>query len=268
MLEEAKVLWEKKESYYDLQVMRETRGRAAFDKEKQNEPWAEGASVFASFSLRRFTIQEDRIIREPPPGGAWNLPADDSDRPQTGLDELRVFGFLDPALGGATGDFAAIATIGVDPVGYYYLLDVWLERVAPSQQIARAFDLHERWHYEGFGVETNAFQKLLLEPIEIERARRRARGKAWDMPLIERRHRTDKESRILSLEPKARAGWLLFNTELSETFMNQLREFPEARHDDGPDATAAALELAGAGRGAAVKSEKIPRRMRGAIKNY
>jgi hypothetical protein len=36
------------------------------------------------------------------------------------------------------------------------------------------FDLHEKWRYTLFGIETNCFQQLLLLPIEEERKRRKA----------------------------------------------------------------------------------------------
>jgi len=268
MLEGTRVLWQAKEDYYALQVQREKVGRAAFDKEKQNQPWADGSSVFASVRLRRFTLEGGRLICEPMAVGPLGAAPDGNGRPEVALDELRVFGFLDPALGGAGGDFAAIATVGVDPLGFLYLLDVWLAHAPPSEQIVRAFDLHEQWRYQGFGVETNAFQKLLLEPFEAERARRRAQGRPWDMPVDERRHRGDKASRILMLEPLASNGWLLFNLTLSEDFMNQLRDFPHARHDDGPDAVAAAVALARSAGPLAIQSQRLPRASLGKVGNY
>ena len=107
-------------------------------------------------------------------------------------------------MGNAGGDWAAIATVGVDAVGYLYVLDVWLERAVPSDQICKAFDL-----------ETNAFQKVLLEPFETERARCKRRGKLWDLPIIEQRHRVPKNTRIMKMEPLVSNGWLLFAEGLS-----------------------------------------------------
>jgi predicted phage terminase large subunit-like protein len=255
MTADAEVLWLERESYYDLQVMRETRGRTAFDKEKQNAPLVEGAGIFIIYRLRRFVLEGERIIRDPLPGVA----GDEATPPERRLDDLRVFGFLDPALGAANGDFAAIATVGLDPVGYLHVLEVWMARVAPAAQIEQVFKLHARWRYENFGIETNAFQRLLLEPLEAERRRRRGRGEPWDLPIEERHHHGDKAGRILTLEPLAHNGWLLFNRELDAEFMRQLEDFPAGRHDDGPDAVAAAVALA---RLAQQKLERLKRRPR------
>jgi predicted phage terminase large subunit-like protein len=233
MLAGSRVLWPAKEDYYDLQVMRETRGRAAFDKEKQNVPSLPTAGVFGRDRVRRFRIDGSRVV---PVGAPPPEPAS--------LDALRRFGFLDPALGGAGGDFAAVATVGLGPSGYLYVLDVWLARAAPSEQLARVFDLHARWNYEAFGIETNAFQRLLLEPLEAERARRRADGRPWDLVVRERRHRGSKTDRVMMLEPLVDAGRLLFDETLDRVFMGQLEDFPDGRHDDGPDALAAAVDLA------------------------
>lgn len=246
----ARVLWPAKEPYYDLQALREKLGRAAFDKEKQNAPWADGAAVFAAFGLRRFRLRDGVLVCDPPVGAGGAVTHATDGRPEIPLGALRLFGFLDPALGGSgAGDFAAIATVGVDGQGYCYVLDVWLGRAGPSAQVQRVFDLHERWGYERFGVETNAFQQLLLDPLEAERKRRREQGRPWMLDLAPERHGADKRTRILALEPLARNGWALFSAELSEAFMAQLLDFPTARHDDGPDAVAAAVTLArGAGK--------------------
>jgi len=152
-------------------------------------------------------------------------------------------------------------------VGYLYVLDVWLERAVPSDQICKAFDLHEHWQYEGFGLETNAFQKVLLEPFETERARRKRRGKPWDLPIIEQRHRVPKNTRIMKMEPLVSNGWLLFAGGLSEEFLRQIEDFPNDRHDDGPDAVAAALSLARGPR-LTTKPGSRPRKTRGSLSQF
>lgn len=257
MLAGTKVLWPQKEDYYELAVMRETRGRAAFDKEKQNAPWSEDASVFHASRWRTFKIREGRCWREAAGGEA----------PSAAISDLRVFGFLDPALGRSGGDWAAIAVVGVDRAGFCYALDLWLEHAPPSRQILAAFDLHERWGFTAFGVETNAFQSLMLEPFEAEREARRRRGRRWDLPLAERRHGGRKNERILTLEPLIANGWLLFNETLPAEFTAQMEAFPGSAHDDAPDALAAAVTLArnhGAGAALATTGKSAKKSM----KNY
>jgi predicted phage terminase large subunit-like protein len=262
MLAGSRVLWPEKEDYYALQMMRETRGRAAFDKEKQNAPAEARSGLFSRGRLCWFRIDQDQLVPITAGGDAGG------NAPPVALPSLRRFGFLDPAMGGEGGDFAAIATVGRDPNGYLYVLDVWLDRAAPSEQLARLFDLHAEWDYERFGIETNAFQRLLLDPLETERRRRRAEGRPWDLAVAERRHRGPKQERVLALEPLVDAGRLLFNEALSRLFLGQLEDFPDGRHDDGPDAVAGAVELAkSASMGDAFPRHR-PRHTGGSMRQY
>jgi predicted phage terminase large subunit-like protein len=167
------------------------------------------------------------------------------------LANLSIYGFLDPALGrgaraggAGEGDYAAIATVGVDGGGRLYALDIWLERASPTRQILKLFDLHERWAYTRFGVETNAFQHVLLDRVEAERDARRLRGEVSDLPVEGVSQHIAKELRIFGLEPRIGSGGLLLNAELDERFIEQLTDFPAAGHDDGPDALASAVALA------------------------
>jgi hypothetical protein len=239
MLAGSRVLWPEKEDYYSLQVMRQTRGRAAFNKEKQNDPAEAEAGLFRRDRLRWFRLDGDRI--ELDRVDVLASAASSATSSGVSLGELRRFGFLDPALGRAEGDFAAIATVGLDAAGRLYALDVWLARATPSEQVARVFDLHAAWDYEAFGIEANHFQVLLMDPLEAERERRRAAGRPADLVLVERRHRAPKTDRISALEPLIEPGRLAFNEALGREF---LAPFPGGRHDDGPDALAAAVELA------------------------
>jgi predicted phage terminase large subunit-like protein len=160
------------------------------------------------------------------------------------LDELVRFGFLDSALGGAGSDFAAVATVGRDAHGYLYVLDLWLERAAPTRQIEKIFDLHDLWNYRLFGFEANCFQSLLMQPIEDERRRRREAGRPWRLPIEQVVHRENKLRRIASLEALITNGWLLFSRELCQEFFQQAEQFPHAAHDDALDALESAVVLA------------------------
>lgn len=246
MLDGASVLWPEKESYYDLQLMRAIRGEASFNKEKQNAPLAEGASTFSIASLRRFRREGDTLVLEPAKDATGAAQA-----PRLELDSLAFYGFLDPALGESSaggsrraGDFAAIATVGIDRHGYVYVVDVWMERVPPSKQIEKILELHDHWSYTGFGIETNAFQKLMLEPLKQAQRDRSARGEDWAFPVRSVNQSNSKRMRILSMEPHIASGWIAFWNELSEEFLTQLEQFPGGMHDDGPDAVQAAIALA------------------------
>jgi len=160
------------------------------------------------------------------------------------LEQLTCFGFLDSALGGAGSDFAAVATVGRDAHGYLYVLDVWMERAAPTRQIQKIFDLYAIWNYRLFGFEANCFQSLLAQPIEDERARRKAAERPWRLPIEQVSHRENKLRRIASLEALIVNGWLLFSRELPEAFFQQAEQFPAGAHDDGLDALEGVVALA------------------------
>ncbi|MFP4381347.1 MAG: phage terminase large subunit [Candidatus Sumerlaeia bacterium] len=170
----------------------------------------------------------------------------------TSLDNMIIAGFLDSAAGNSKGggDYAAIATVGMDGDGYFYALDLWLQRAAPTKQISAMFDLHKRWRYTHFGIETNCFQQLLLLPIEEERKRRKQANErdrngqaAWQLPLHPINHHQNKETRIATLEPLLSNGWLRLSADLPEEFWNQLACFPRGKHDDALDALEGAISL-------------------------
>ncbi len=184
--------------------------------------------------------------------------------------DLTIAGFLDAATGGKGrkgGDFAAVATVGLDTQGYLYVLDVWLQRAAPSRQVAALFDLHERWNYTLFGLETNCFQQLLLLPIEEERRRRRDAGRAWQLPLHEVHHHENKEMRLARLEPLMAHGWLRFRRDLPQEFWTQLESFPHGAHDDGLDAVEGAVALL-RGMESGIRRAKAQRGGRAEIRGY
>jgi predicted phage terminase large subunit-like protein len=241
MMKGARVLWNTKEDYYSLMTQLVTRGRRAFFQEKQNDPRSAENRLFSRDQFRYFTLDGDRLLVDRPGMEPRAVP----------LSELAICGFLDSALGGGgkgrssrRGDFAAIVTVGSDQSGYIYILDAWLNKIPPTKQIARIFELHNRFSYHQFGFEGNCFQSLLRLPLEEEREKRRNSGGKWDIPITEVTHKIKKEARIVSLEPLIANGWILFNRGLPEEFFRQMEDIPNGIHDDGPDALEAAVALA------------------------
>lgn len=66
MLQGAAVLWPEKEDYYELMTQMVTRGRAAFYKEKQNQPQDAQETFFEIQRARTFRIQRDRLAFDNP----------------------------------------------------------------------------------------------------------------------------------------------------------------------------------------------------------
>ena len=65
------------------------------------------------------------------------------------------------------------------------------------------------------------------------------------MSVIEVTHRKSKQDRIGELQVAAGGGWLAFARNLPEEFFAQAAQYPTGEHDDGLDALAAAVKLAG-----------------------
>lgn len=255
MLAGAEVLWEVKEDYYTLMEQLATRGRQAFFQEKQNDPLTNSDGLFRLERFAWFEIADGAA--RPAIGPDWTLGteamdgaiAPNFDFVPVPIDDMQTFGFLDPAIGAkGRGDFAAIAVVGRDTAGTLYVLDVWRKRKGPSVQAQSAHDLHANWNFTAFGVEANLFQELLMGPLGQEAAQR---GGAPRLNLRPVTHATNKERRILALEPHIANGWLRFNRDLPRDVLLEFADFPRSVHDDAMDAIEGAVALAREGRAAA-----------------
>lgn len=236
----AEVLWPERESYYDLQLMRATRGRLAFDKEKQNSPIAGERAIFNMNRVPRFELQGNKIVLVTGEAGDYRL------APQFDLADVRAFGYLDPSMGQnmRSGDLAAIVTVGMNGDGILFVLDAWLARVPPSEQIEKIYDLHAKWNYQDFGVEAHGFQKLVMADIDSARNRRRELKRPWDLRPRGVSPKGNKVNRISAIEPVVAGRCVWFSIDLPKEFWNQMEDFPLARHDDGPDALEGAIRMA------------------------
>ncbi|MEQ8821083.1 MAG: hypothetical protein RLY93_12645 [Sumerlaeia bacterium] len=239
------VLWPEHEDIEHLMAQMIANGRRAFYQEKQNQPLGPEDALF----------EPERYWRaRPATGGAVDLlpPASHgapAQPPRRVEGPLRVFGFLDSALGKSraqgTGDFAALARVAVAEGGLLILLDLWVKRAKPSEQVAALFAMHEELPFERLAVEGTGFQELLTLPIEEERRRRGAEGlPGADLVIEVVKPTRRKEARIAALEPLLANGRLVLGETLPEEFWEELARFPRTAHDDALDAAAGAAALA------------------------
>jgi len=221
MLKGTEVLWPEVEDYYTLMLMRETEGPAAFDAEKQNEPVNPEDCFFLEAD---FVFWDDR----------W--PNEETLVAHLGKNAQFV-GACDPSLGkeGRRADDSAIITLLRDSVsGTLYVVDADIARRKPDRILETILEYQRLRKYRRFGFEANQFQSFLADELK----RRSSAAKLY-LPVEPVTHTTDKIGRIQSLQPLVRSGTLQFHRRHTQ-LLEQLRLFPKASHDDGPDA----LEMA------------------------
>jgi len=227
MLAGTVVLWEEKNSYYDLMRERVDGGEASFNSELQNEPINPDDCLF----------QEEWFDYYNPHEVDFSSPS------------MQFYGFVDPSLGkNKRSDFSAIITLALDSsTGYMYVEEADIERRHPDAIIADILAKAERLRrsygkrYTKFGVETVQFQWFLKEQL----AKTSARLGVY-LPIAEVPQSTDKVLRIQTLQPDVKNRYLKFNAQ-HKRLLEQLKFFPMADYDDGPDALEGCRTLAQGG---------------------
>lgn len=143
------------------------------------------------------------------------------------------FGALDPSLGkqGTARDPSALLVGGLNRQTMVMdVVEADICRRVPDLIIARAIDLQQAYHCLAWAVETVQFQAFLCSELI-----KRAALKGVAFPAVPVIPSTDKGLRIISLQPHV-ANALIRLHRSQTTLIEQLKFWPEADHDDGPDA--------------------------------
>lgn len=188
-----------------LMKIRARDGHATFDSEYQNDPLSSDDAMFAN-SLTYWT----------------ELPAN-----------LIYFGALDPSLGkaGASRDPSAILVGGYHrETGKLYVVEAQVKKRLPDLIIEDVIRMQKQYHCQRWFVETVQFQEFLKDELVKRSAQR-----GIPVPATATKPNTDKMLRIESLQPHMVNGLILLHSSQA-TLISQLRHFPKADHDDGPDA--------------------------------
>lgn len=188
-----------------LMKIRARDGHSTFDSEYQNDPVSGDDAIFAN-SIQYWT----------------ELPAN-----------LIYFGALDPSLGkaGASRDPSAILVGGYHrETGKLYVIEAQVKKRLPDLIIEDVIRLHKQYQCQRWFVETVQFQEFLKDELVKRSAQRGS-----PVPATAIKPNTDKMLRIESLQPHIANGLILLHSSQA-TLIAQLRHFPKADHDDGPDA--------------------------------
>lgn len=150
---------------------------------------------------------------------------------------------LDPSKGKSdkSRDYQAFVKVGIDQTDTIYVEADMRRRPIP-QMVAVGVDLYLEWQPQAFGVESNSFQELLAPDFQEEFQRQNVLApEVWQM-----NNTVNKQVRIRRL-----AGYLahrrirfMLNSPGTQILVDQLMDFPDGEHDDGPDALEMAIRLA------------------------
>lgn len=149
---------------------------------------------------------------------------------------------LDPSKGTESkfGDYSAFVMMVVGVDGTLYV-DADLAIRNTSVITETSLDIQRQFQADGFVVEVNQFQSLLAEEMF-----RRAREVGLHMPVFWITNTVNKLVRIRGLTPYLTRGAIRFKggSAGARLLVEQLRDFPLADHDDGPDALEMAIRMA------------------------
>lgn len=220
MMAGAEVLWPEVQPFDRLMSIRARIGRAAFASEYQNDPTAEDAT----FDQVQYWTDRAAI------GRTW-----------------AHYGACDPSLGknNKSRDPSALLVGAKDEgSGRLWVIEAQIRRRVPDRIISDVIALQRAYKCVRWAVEAVQFQEFLRQVL-IERSVK----EGYPVPAVGVTPHADKVLRIEALQPYVTGGLILLHPSQT-TLIEQLTHFPNADHDDGPDALEMlwSLAMGGAGR--------------------
>ncbi|MBR1603846.1 MAG: phage terminase large subunit [Synergistaceae bacterium] len=140
-------------------------------------------------------------------------------------------------------DYSAIVTIGVNPEGHWFVLDIEYGRYDPTTTMDAVFSAVQKWHPLCVGIETVAYQAALKHFLEKEMPKRGTFFRIQELKAEKK-----KELRIDALQPRFAVGtvWFKRNAQWLSKLEGELLAFPHGAHDDVIDALAYMEQIANA----------------------
>lgn len=135
-------------------------------------------------------------------------------------------------------DYVSIITVGREPNSHnWYIVDCCIERLDPLQVADKLFSLYSKYRMIRVGIESNGYQKTFKFWLDEEQKKR-----GVFMPLYEIHTTQNKEAKIRGLIGYYQTG-VIYHRKSYMLLESQLLNFPQDKHDDGPDALAMQLEI-------------------------
>ncbi len=193
----------------------------AFDCELQNDPVSDDAALFRSLQY-------------------WIVPQRD----------WVFLGAHDPSLGknNKSRDPSAMLVGGLDrKSGVLDIVEAKVARLLPDKQITNIIEAQREYKCLVWGFEAVQFQEFMRTELV-----KRSAAAGVPVPAVPVMPHSDKDLRIESLSPHVGNG-LIRSHRRHTVFNEQLINWPEADHDDGPDTLEMLWKLAVARMGKVVK---------------
>lgn len=188
-----------------LMKIRARDGHDTFDSEYQNDPVAGDNAPFAG--IIQFWVNR--------------------------LREWVFFGACDPSLGkaGASRDPSALLVGGLNrQTGILDVVEAAIKKRLPDRIIEDVIAYQAEYRCLLWVIETVQFQAFLYSELV-----KRAAARGIPVPARGVQPISDKLLRIESIQPHVKNGLIRLHPSQT-TLIDQLRHFPKADHDDGPDA--------------------------------
>ena len=206
MLEGSEVSWSKR-PLLALMKIRARDGIHVFNCEYQNQPGNPENAIFADYLDNCYyrTLPHDVVY----------------------------FGAVDPSLGkqGKGADPSAILVGGYQrATGTLFVVEASIKKRVPSLIIQDVIRLQKQYGCLLWVIETVQFQEFFKDELIKEAAKQGAH-----VPARGVKPSAEKVMRIESIQPHFANGFIKLLPE-QRVLIEQLREFPDADHDDGPDA--------------------------------
>lgn len=212
----AVVSWPGVRPLVQLMIKRARDGHEAFDSEQQNDPIAGDDAPFAaciSFWVNR-------------------------------LPEWVFYGACDPSLGlkGASRDPSAILVGGyVRSAGVLDVVEAKIRKRTPDRIISDIIELQREFNCLMWAFESVQFQEFARTELL-----KRSAIAGVPVPAFGFKQHHDKTLRIEAMQPFVANKQIRLHSSQA-TLLQQLRHFPKADHDDGPDALEMLWKLATTG---------------------